>query len=169
MALLYPASDLKVLAYNRIVKDLNGLSKSEFLKAVGSIFKLTPDAVPIPSTSCSARMYLSGKWYALSWNDDESLDPVARLDVSRLQDQLLTPILGIKNPRTDHRIDFVGGIRGPGELVKRVDSGEFAVAFSMYPVNVNQIMSVADSKLIMPPTSTWFEPKPRSGLLIHEI
>ena len=113
-------------------------------------------------------MYLSGKWYTLSWEEFES-DPVGRLDVSVLQDRLLAPLLGIDDPRTDTRISFVGGIRGTAELTRRVDAGTDAVAFSMYPVTVRQMMDIADAGQIMPPKSTWFEPKLRSGLLVHTI
>jgi uncharacterized protein (DUF1015 family) len=112
-------------------------------------------------------MYLGGKWYGINWDEPESRDVVSKLDVSVLQTNLLDVILGIKDPRTDKRIEFVGGIRGVGELVKLVDSGKAAVAFSMYPVSVEKVMAIADAGMIMPPKSTWFEPKLRSGLLIH--
>ena len=112
-------------------------------------------------------MYLGGKWHGISWDEPDSRDVVSKLDVSVLQTSLLDPILGIKDPRTDKRIEFVGGIRGIGELVKLVDSGKAAVGFSMYPVGVEQVMAIADAGMIMPPKSTWFEPKLRSGLLIH--
>ena len=111
-------------------------------------------------------MFLSGRWYSLTW-DRIGNDPVNSLDVSILQDRLLDPVLGVKDPRTDNRIDFIGGIRGTQELVRKVEGGDSAVAFSMYPVNVSQLMSIADSGEIMPPKSTWFEPKLRSGLFIH--
>lgn len=113
-------------------------------------------------------MYLAGKWYTLAWEDPKS-DPVGRLDVSVLQDRLLAPVLGIDDPRTSQRISFIGGIRGTGELVKRVDSKRDAVAFSLYPVTVAQMMDIADAGQIMPPKSTWFEPKLRSGLLVHTL
>jgi uncharacterized protein (DUF1015 family) len=119
--------------------------------------------------SRNVSMYLCGKWHGLSWEPAKSADPVSALDVSFLQNNLLDPVLGIKDPRTDKRIEFVGGIRGVGELVKRVDSGRGAVAFSMYPVTVEQMMAIADAGSIMPPKSTWFEPKLRSGLLIHTL
>jgi uncharacterized protein (DUF1015 family) len=114
-------------------------------------------------------MYLAGRWYALTWDEVVADDPVSRLDVSVLQDRLLAPVLGIDDPRTSMRISFVGGIRGAAELIRRVDGGRGAVAFSMYPVTVAQMMDVADAGKIMPPKSTWFEPKLRSGLLVHTL
>ena len=114
-------------------------------------------------------MYLAGKWYGLSWDEPVSDDPVKRLDVSMLQEKLLAPVLGIDDPRTSDKIEFVGGIKGPDALALRVDSGEMAVAFSMYPVTVDQMMAISDADAIMPPKSTWFEPKLRSGLLVHTL
>jgi uncharacterized protein (DUF1015 family) len=167
MAVLFPGSQLKILPYNRVIADLNGRSLDAFLEEVGRRFSLTPDAKPQPAGPRQVSMYLNGMWYGLAWN--ETTAGIAGLDVSVLQDRLLDPVLGIRNPRTDKRIDFVGGIRGTDELVARVDSGAASVAFSMYPVVIEQIMEVSDADQIMPPKSTWFEPKLRSGLLLHEF
>ena len=138
------------------------------MERVGTIFKAAPVEDPRPAGPREVRMYLAGKWYSLSWDAFEA-NPVDSLDVSVLQDRLLAPVLGIDDPRTDNRISFVGGIRGTAELAARVDSGRDAVAFSMYPVTVGQMMDIADAGMIMPPKSTWFEPKLRSGLLIHTL
>ena len=167
LAVLFPASELKILPYNRAVKDLNGHTKESFLKAVGSVFRLQPNGTPTPARPGEIRMYLDGQWYDLTWQHAHDADPISRLDVTGLQERLLAPILGIDDPRTSKRIDFIGGIRGTDELVKLVDSGKAAVAFSMYPTTVEQLMDIADADQIMPPKSTWFEPKLRSGLFIH--
>jgi len=167
LSVLFPASQLRILPYNRCVRDLNGKSADEFLAAVGSRFSVTENASPSPAKNGSVSMYLAGKWYGLNWQEDPKADPVSRLDVSVLQDRLLSPVLGIDDPRTSQRIDFVGGIRGTEELQGRVDSGRGAVAFSMAPTTVEQLMDIADADQIMPPKSTWFEPKLRSGLFIH--
>ena len=167
LAVLFPASQLQILPYNRAVKDLNGLTKADFLDAVGRTFTVTPNAGDQPSRPGEIRMYLDGEWYGLAWQPAADADPISQLDVTGLQDRLLAPLLGIDDPRTSKRIDFIGGIRGPGELVKAVDSGKSAVAFSMYPTTVEQLMAIADANQIMPPKSTWFEPKLRSGLFIH--
>lgn len=166
LAVLFPASHLRVLPYNRCVLDLNGLSTGEFIGKVSEVFEVTPAMRPMPSGPGRVKMYIDRRWYRLSWNE-VSDDPVDRLDVSVLQQRLLAPILDIQDPRTSQRIEFVGGIRGEDELVHRVDSGVAAVAFSMFPVTVGQVMDIADAGEIMPPKSTWFEPKLRSGLLIH--
>ena len=131
-----------------------------------AIFGLVENAAPMPTTVGNVSMYLGGKWYGLRCTVDAKADPVSRLDVSVLQDKLLAPVLGITDVRTSKRIDFVGGIRGPGELVKRVDA-DGGVGFSMFPVTLDQLMDIADAGQIMPPKSTWFEPKLRSGLFIH--
>ena len=179
LAVLFPASQLRILPYNRCVADLNGLTPAAYLEKVKAAFKTeavekrlttplqTADGAT-PAGPREVRMYLSGQWYKLTW-DEVSADPVGRLDVSVLQDCLLAPVLGIDDPRTNTRISFVGGIRGTGELTKRVDSGRDAVAFSMYPTTVEQMMDIADAGQIMPPKSTWFEPKLRSGLLVHTL
>jgi len=167
LCVLFPADQLRILPYNRVVADLNGLSADAFLAAVRERFEVTENAAPSPSAPGHVSMFLGGKWYGLSWQPAADADPVSRLDVSVLQDNLLAPVLGVDDPRTNKRIDFVGGIRGTGELEDRVNSGRAAVAFSMFPVTVGQLMDIADAGQIMPPKSTWFEPKLRSGLFIH--
>ena len=166
LCVLFPASELKILPYNRIVLDLHGLTPDAFLTRVKEVFEVTENAPPSPKAVGSVSMYLGRKWYGLKLRIDPNADPVSRLDVSVLQDKLLAPVLGIHDVRTDKRIDFVGGIRGPAELVKRVDA-EGGVAFSMFPVTLAQLMDIADAGQIMPPKSTWFEPKLRSGLVVH--
>ena len=166
LCVLFPASELKILPYNRIVVDLNGLAPADFLAKVKAIFGLQENANPSPASVGQVSMYLGGKWYGLKMPADAKADPVSRLDVSVLQDKLLAPVLGIEDVRTSKRIDFVGGIRGTAELVKRIDA-EGGVAFSMFPVTLAQLMDIADAGQIMPPKSTWFEPKLRSGLVIH--
>ncbi len=166
LCVMFPASELKILPYNRMVPDLHGLSADDFLARVKATFGLEENASPSPSAVGRVSMYLGGKWYGLRCPVDPKADPVGKLDVSVLQDKLLAPLLGIDDPRTNKRIDFVGGIRGTGELVKRVDA-DGGVAFSLYPVTLGQLMDIADAGQIMPPKSTWFEPKLRSGLFIH--
>jgi uncharacterized protein (DUF1015 family) len=166
LCVLFPAGELKILPYNRIVSDLNGLAPAAFLAEVGKIFGLLENAPPSPAAPGHLSMYLDGKWHGLRCPADAGAGPVDRLDVSVLQNKLLAPVLGIDDPRTSKRIDFVGGIRGTAELTKRVDK-DGGVAFSMYPVTLNQLMDIADAGEIMPPKSTWFEPKLRSGLAIH--
>ncbi len=167
LCVLFPGDQLQIMPYNRTVKDLNGLTKAEFLAKVGAAFLLAPATSPTPSQPGDIRMYLAGAWYALSWKPAADADPISRLDVQGLQQLLLDPILAVGDPRTSKRIDFIGGIRGTDELVKLVDSGKAAVAFSMYPTTVQQLMDIADADQIMPPKSTWFEPKLRSGLFVH--
>ncbi len=169
LGVLFPASELKILPYNRVVRDLNGRSKDEFLAELAKSFKISEIDSPEPSTAGNVCMYLDGKWHGLRWSDVDADSPIDRLDVSVLQDRLLEPILGIDDPRTNDRIDFVGGIRGTGELEKRVDGGDWAVAFSVYPVTCDELMDIADAGEIMPPKSTWFEPKLRSGLFIYTL
>ena len=170
MSVLFPESELAILPYNRVVKDLNGLSDSEFidkLKTVADVEEVSSQYQPVDKATFG--MFLEDKWYKLSIKEElRSDDPVSGLDVSLLQDNILTPILGIEDPRTDKRIDFVGGIRGLGELERRVHT-DMKVAFSMYPTSINELFEVADAGLLMPPKSTWFEPKLRSGIFIHEI
>ncbi len=166
LCVLFPASELKILPYNRIAFDLNGRTADAFLAEVKARFGLKDNAAPTPTAVGEVSMYLGGKWYGLRCAADANADPVARLDVSVLQDKLLAPLLGIDDPRTSKRVDFVGGIRGTGELVKRVDA-DGGVAFSLYPVTIAQLMDIADAGQIMPPKSTWFEPKLRSGFFIH--
>jgi uncharacterized protein (DUF1015 family) len=167
LCVLFPGNELSILPYNRAVKDLNGRSPEAFLDEVGRIFNVSPATDKAPNQPGHARMYLGGKWYGLAWQPAPDASPIDVLDVSILQDRLLQPVLGIDDPRTSKRIDFIGGIRGTAELEKLVDSGEHAVAFSLYPVTVDQLMAIADAGQIMPPKSTWFEPKLRSGLFIH--
>ena len=167
LAVLFPASQLKILPYNRAVHDLNGHSKESLLAAVGAAFSLKPNGNATPAKPGEIRMYLDGAWYDLAWQPAADADPISQLDVTALQERLLAPLLGIDDPRTSKRVDFIGGIRGTDELVKLVDSGKAAVAFSMYPTTVEQLMAIADAGQIMPPKSTWFEPKLRSGLFIH--
>ena len=169
LAVIFPSSQLKILPYNRAVKDLNGLSPDAFLAEIRKRFDVTEGADPSPSEPRRVSMYLGGKWYGLSWPEDPAADPVHRLDVSTLQERVLAPLLGIDDPRTNPRIKFIGGIRGTGELVRLVDEKGYAVAFSMYPTTLDQLMAIADAGQIMPPKSTWFEPKLRTGLLNHEL
>lgn len=168
LAVAFPASQLKILPYNRLVADLHGLSDYEFLAMVSENFALSADGAEHASKR-SCRMYLGGEWRVLSWDVPAGADVVSSLDVSYLQDKLLAPVLGIGDPRTDKRISFMGGIRGDDALAAKVDSGEAAVAFSMQPVTVEEMMAIADAGAIMPPKSTWFEPKLRSGLFVHSV
>lgn len=169
-AVIFPAGQLYIMDYNRLVKDLNGLTPEQFIEKVSEKFEILPTGKASPAACHEFGMYLGGKWYTLKAKAGtfNAGDPVGALDVSILQQNLLAPILGIGDPRTDKRINFVGGIRGLGELQKRVDSGAYAVAFSMYPTSIEELMKVADAKLIMPPKSTWFEPKLRSGLVTYK-
>lgn len=174
LSVLFPDQQLYIMDYNRLVKDLNGNSEAEYLQKVGEKFTVTPyekEGVLKPESKHTYGMYLGGKWYLLAAKEGtyDPKDPVAQLDVSILQNNLLHPILGIGDPRTDKRIDFVGGIRGLQHLADRVDNGEMAVAFSMYPTTMDDLMDIADAGAIMPPKSTWFEPKLRSGLFIHKL
>ena len=173
MAVAFPDSQLKIIDYNRVVKDLNGLSPEEFLAALDKDFVVKEEGTEPyrPDHLHNFSMYLGGKWYSLEAKEgryDDS-DPIGVLDVTLLSNLVLDRILGIKDLRTDKRIDFVGGIRGLGELSRRVDSGEMAVAFALYPVSMKQLVDIADSGKIMPPKTTWFEPKLRSGLAIHRL
>ena len=173
MAVCFPGSQLKILDYNRVVKDLNGLSPEEFKEALKTDFVLKDEGTEIfhPDKLHTFSMYLEGHWYSMEakpgrYNDN---DPIGVLDVTILSNLVLDKLMGIKDLRTDKRIDFVGGIRGLGELKRRVDSGEMKVAFALYPVSMEQLMAIADSGNIMPPKTTWFEPKLRSGLAIHSL
>ena len=166
ICVIFPASELKILPYNRHVLDLHGSTPAAFLAKVKATFGLEENAAPAPTAVGRVSMYLGGKWYGLRCPVDPEADAVSRLDVSVLQDKLLASLLGVDDPRTSKRIDFVGGIRGTGELVKRVDA-QGGVAFSMYPTTVAQVMAISDAGQIMPPKSTWFEPKLRSGLFVH--
>lgn len=170
LAVIFPSNQLYIMDYNRLVKDLNGLDKAQFLEKVHEKFEVEKTGQVRPGARHQFGMYLDGEWYTLRAKDGsfEAQDPVAALDVSILQNNLLAPVLGIGDPRTDKRINFVGGIRGLGELEKRVNSGEYQVAFSMFPTSIEELMKVADAHLIMPPKSTWFEPKLRSGLVTYK-
>ncbi|QGU32170.1 DUF1015 domain-containing protein [Thermochromatium tepidum] len=168
LAVSFPHDQLRILAYNRLVRDLNGLSVAAFLERVGERFTLEPCADPVaPERPGVFGMYLQGVWYRLtpSAGLPPATDPIAALDVSRLQGQLLGPILGIQDPRRDERIDFVGGSRGLSGLTRRVDAGEMALAFSLHPTPLQELMAVADRGEVMPPKSTWFEPKLADGLV----
>ena len=169
LTVIFPAGELAILDYNRLVKDLNGHSEKDFLTALQKDFDVHESVEAVkPSQLHEFGMYLGGKWYNIqSKNGTYTTDPIGVLDVSILANNILDPLLGIKDQRTDKRIDFVGGIRGLDELVKRVDSGEMKVAFSLYPVTIQQLFDIADSGNVMPPKSTWFEPKLRDGLLTH--
>ncbi len=169
LAVLFPASQLKILPYNRVVKDLNGLSAEDFLQQLRSKFQVESNGQAAPEKGETVCVYVDGAWHTVSWDPPQSEDPVDVLDVSVLQDEILNPLLGVGDPRTDKRIDFVGGIRGTGELEKRVESGDWEVAFSMYPTTVDQLIDIADAGQIMPPKSTWFEPKLRSGLFVYTL
>ncbi len=173
MAVCFPDNQLNIIDYNRLVKDLNGLNDEEFLKRLEENFEIEKkgETMYTPNKLHNFSLYLSGEWYSLTaqegtYNDN---DPIEVLDVTISSNLILDDILGIKDLRTDKRIDFVGGIRGLGELKKRVDSGEMRVALALYPVSMQQLIDIADSGNIMPPKTTWFEPKLRSGLVIHEL
>lgn len=168
----FPDDELRILDYNRLVRDLNGLTVSDFMNRLAEQFVIKPVPGPVRLTRPTQfGMYLSGHWHHLEIRQEliPGHDPVASLDVSLLQEHLLAPLLGIGDPRRDRRIDFVGGIRGPGELERRVDSGEMAVAFALYPTRLDALMAVADANQVMPPKSTWFEPKLADGLLSHVL
>ena len=173
MTVIFPDNQLNVIDYNRVVKDLNGLTKEQFINALNDAYVVEDMGTEIykPTKLHEHSMYLDGHWYKMTAKagkyDDN--DPIGVLDVKILSDHVLDKILGIKDLRTDKRIDFVGGIRGLGELKRRVDSGEMQVAFALYPVSMKQIIDIADTGNIMPPKTTWFEPKLRSGLVIHEL
>jgi uncharacterized protein (DUF1015 family) len=171
LTVTFPDTQLQILPYNRVVRDLYGLSPEEFLERVRAVFEAQDQGSPSPAKPGEWSMYLGGKWYGLALKSGDAVpsEPVAGLDVSVLQDRLLEPILGIKDIRTDKRIDFVGGIRGPAELEKLVDSGKGAVAFSLYATSIADLLRVSDAGEVMPPKSTWFEPKLRDGILIHQI
>ena len=173
MAVCFHANQLTVIDYNRVVKDLNGLSEADFLKALEKNFIVEKKGADIykPAKLHNFALYLGGIWYSLTakpgtYNDN---DPIGVLDVTISSNLILDEILGIKDLRSDKRIDFVGGIRGLGELKKRVDSGEMKVALALYPVTMKQIMDIADTGNIMPPKTTWFEPKLRSGIVVHKL
>jgi uncharacterized protein (DUF1015 family) len=171
LSVLFPADQVQILAYNRAVKDLNGLSVDEFFSVLAQHFELAEAASPSPQRKGQICAYVGGKWYTLTLphGTTSPMDPISSLDVTVLQERVLSPVLGITDIRTDKRIDFVGGIRGAGGLERMVDEGRAAIAFSMYPVQVEELIAIADAGEIMPPKSTWFEPKLRDGLLSHVI
>lgn len=170
LSVLFPDDELMILPYNRVVRDLNGLTSEEFMEKVKENFDVEESGIPVaPESKGEFGMYLDGKWYRLEAHSCiKSDDPVDGLDVAVLQDHILEPVLGISDPKTDKRIDFVGGIRGLGELERRCSS-DCVLAFSMYPTSIGELFAVADAGRLMPPKSTWFEPKLRSGLFIHRI
>ena len=171
LAGLFPDTELEVLAYNRVVRDLNGHTPQAFMKALNEHFIVSPTSTARPQRRGRWTMYLTGQWFELIAREGvvDLNDPVGRLDVAVLQDRVLGPLLGIENPRTDQRIQFVGGIRGHKALSKRVDRGDAMVAFHLYPTGMDQLFDVADADQLMPPKSTWFEPKLRGGVVIHAI
>lgn len=168
-AVLFPESQVRILPYNRCVRDLKGMTEAQFLKELNLRFKLNADASAIPQSSGHVSMYLGKKWYDLRWAGQPCAGSVSPLDVDNLQVKILKPLLGINDPRTSTRIDFVGGLQSTNKLEKLVACGNAAVAFSMYPVTTRQLMEISDAGAIMPPKSTWFDPKLRSGLLIHQF
>lgn len=172
LAVIFPHHQMKILDYNRVVKDMNGLSEQDFIARVAERYTVTPTAGQVrPGGPGECGLYLRGKWFRIAIRPEfvPAYDPVARLDVSLLSENLLGPVLGIADLRRDKRIDFVGGMRGLDELEKRVDSGEMAVAFAMFPTRMEDLMAVADSNNVMPPKSTWFEPKLADGLVSHQL
>jgi len=172
LSVIFPHHQMKILDYNRLMTDLNGMDAARFLQRVGENFSVQPSATAVkPARSGEFGMYLPGQWYRLQIRPNliPANDPVARLDVSLLQDHLIAPVLGINDPRRDKRIDFVGGIRGLAELEKRVDKDGMAVAFSMFATTMEALMAVADANEVMPPKSTWFEPKLADGLVSHVL
>jgi uncharacterized protein (DUF1015 family) len=168
---IYPHKQMKILDYNRVITDLNGLTQDELLQRIEPAFAVrAEDSAVSPQREGEFGMYVAGQWYRLNIKPELiPQDPVKRLDVSLLADNLIEPVLGISDPRTDNRIDFVGGIRGLGELEKRVNSGEMAIAFSLFPTSMEALMAVADANEVMPPKSTWFEPKLADGLVSHVL
>ena len=173
LAVIFPDNQLKIIDYNRVIKDLNGLTSAQLIEKLKTNFEVTDKGTEIykPAKLHEFSMYIDGKWFSLNakqgtYNDN---DPIGALDVTILSNLILDQVLGIKDLRTDKRIDFVGGIRGLGELKKRVDSGEMKVAFALYAVSMKQLITIADTGNIMPPKTTWFEPKLRSGLVIHSL
>jgi uncharacterized protein (DUF1015 family) len=171
LAVIFPDDQMMILDYNRVVRDLNGLDPNAFVAAVKERFEVQPVENGRPARRQCFGMYLGGKWHRLTAKERSfpGDDPVKSLDVAILQDNLLEPVLGIGDPRSDERIDFVGGIRGLGELERRVDSEQWAVAFALHPTSIDQLFAVADAGLVMPPKSTWFEPKLRSGLIVRPL
>ncbi len=171
LAVLFPSDQLRILPYNRVVRDLNGLAPDAFRRRLAALGRLEPTEAPEPPSAGAFGVFLEGAWWRLTL-DPATIphgDPIRSLDCSLLQERVLAPILGVADPRTDTRIDFVGGIRGTAELERRVRSGEMAVAFALHPTSLAQLLAVSDAGEVMPPKSTWFEPKLRSGLFVHEF
>jgi uncharacterized protein (DUF1015 family) len=171
LAVLFPADQLTILPYNRVVRDLAGKTATDILRELQRVGRISATNDPTPGKSGTFCLYVAGGWHRLELAEEtiDRRDPIASLDVALLQDRVLGPILGIGDPRTDKRIDFVGGIRGTAELERRVNSGAAAIAFSLHPTTMSQLMAVSDAGAVMPPKSTWFEPKLRSGLFVHEL
>lgn len=167
LSVMFPASQLRILPYNRLLQHFNGHSASDVMSALSKVGDVVDSGRDTPERTGEVCFYMGGKWRTLVFHPQEDLDPVGRLDVSRLQDLVLAPLFGVDDPRTAHHIDFVGGIRGNAYLKQQVDAGNASIAFSMYPVSVEELMDIADAGQIMPPKSTWFEPKLRSGLFLH--
>ncbi len=171
LAVLFPADQLTIMPYNRVVRDLAGKKAADVLRELQRVGRISATHEPRPMRSGTFCVYLAGGWHQLELAEDsiDRSDPITSLDVSLLQDRMLGPVLGVGDPRTDKRIDFVGGIRGTSELERRVNSGGAGIAFSLYPTTMEQLMAVSDAGAVMPPKSTWFEPKLRSGLFVHEL
>jgi len=172
LSVIFPDNQMQILDYNRVVKDLNGMTREEFLQKISNAFNVTLEPAAVkPGRTGEFGLYMKGQWHRLNIKSERipANDPVKRLDVSLLQDSLMTPLLGIGDPRRDKRIDFVGGIRGLKELERRVDSGDMACAFSLFPTSIADMMAVADAGQVMPPKSTWFEPKLADGLVSHAL
>jgi uncharacterized protein (DUF1015 family) len=171
LSVIFPHNQMKILPYNRIVKDIKGMCKAEFFLKISEMFTYEETELKAPEKRLEFCMYIDGKWYLLKAKDGSfnARNPVESLDAAILQNNLLGPVLGIADPRTDTRIDFVGGIRGADELERLVDTGAYKVAFSLFPTTIEQLFSVADSGNVMPPKSTWFEPKLESGLVTHSL
>ncbi len=167
LAVVFPHDQMKIMAYNRVVRDLEGRSPEALLEAIGKVFELAPASEPAPAKAKTFGVYCGGKWYRATVRSFDAGDPVSALDCSILQTQILDPIFAVKDPRRDSHIDFVGGIRGAKELERRVDQGGASIAFHLYPTSIDELIAVSDAGLLMPPKSTWFEPKLRSGLFIH--
>jgi uncharacterized protein (DUF1015 family) len=169
LTVYFPASELRVLPYHRLILKLDPFTTATFLEEAKKVFQVTPSPSAAPDETGKIGLFLEGKWYQLAWKANPKSDPVAKLDASALQDRLLGPVLQVKDPRTDTRLDFVGGIHGTKVLEEKVNSGQVAAAFSLPAVSLSQILAVADADQIMPPKSTWFEPKLRSGFYIHKF
>lgn len=167
LGVIFPDNQLQILAYNRVLKDLNGMTEEGFLERLNQKFEVVQDGRKEPSGKMQYCMYMNKKWYTLNYREEMPSDPLDGLDVAIIQNEILEPMFGITKPKEDKRIDFVGGTRGTVELEKLVDSGQFAVAFSMHPTSISDLISVAEALQIMPPKSTWFAPKLRSGVMVH--